>query len=131
MKFRKSATSPTRIIRVSSTIRSFSAGHIDFGTYARDAAEHFWPWYSNAPRTSATASAVGSALVWAKTKSFPPVSPTRRGYVRYRSMFSPTLRQIHRNTGVEPVKCRSEEHTSELQSQFHLVCRLLLEKKKN
>src|SRR5689334_23454650 len=27
-------------------------------------------------------------------------------------------------------KTRSEEHTSELQSQFHLVCRLLLEKKK-
>src|SRR5438309_8706008 len=27
-------------------------------------------------------------------------------------------------------KARSEEHTSELQSQFHLVCRLLLEKKK-
>src|SRR5438309_6437307 len=26
---------------------------------------------------------------------------------------------------------RSEEHTSELQSQFHLVCRLLLEKKKD
>src|SRR5687768_17940741 len=29
----------------------------------------------------------------------------------------------------EPV--RSEEHTSELQSRLHLVCRLLLEKKKN
>src|SRR2546430_4730634 len=27
--------------------------------------------------------------------------------------------------------CRSEEHTSELQSQSNLVCRLLLEKKKN
>src|SRR6266581_5369134 len=27
--------------------------------------------------------------------------------------------------------CRSEEHTSELQSPVHLVCRLLLEKKKN
>src|SRR5690348_17464785 len=26
--------------------------------------------------------------------------------------------------------CRSEEHTSELQSPVHLVCRLLLEKKK-
>src|SRR2546422_6713503 len=26
--------------------------------------------------------------------------------------------------------CRSEEHTSELQSRLHLVCRLLLEKKK-
>src|SRR5689334_24054814 len=29
-----------------------------------------------------------------------------------------------------PCPFRSEEHTSELQSQFHLVCRLLLEKKK-
>src|SRR5438876_12169779 len=28
-------------------------------------------------------------------------------------------------------KARSEEHTSELQSPVHLVCRLLLEKKKN
>src|SRR5689334_23892446 len=28
------------------------------------------------------------------------------------------------------IESRSEEHTSELQSQFHLVCRLLLEKKK-
>src|SRR5437870_11219242 len=27
-------------------------------------------------------------------------------------------------------RCRSEEHTSELQSRGHLVCRLLLEKKK-
>src|SRR4051795_4858665 len=27
--------------------------------------------------------------------------------------------------------CRSEEHTSELQSHSHLVCRLLLEKKKH
>src|SRR3712207_7326988 len=27
--------------------------------------------------------------------------------------------------------CRSEEHTSELQSRQYLVCRLLLEKKKN
>src|SRR5438067_7305890 len=29
-----------------------------------------------------------------------------------------------------PVNSRSEEHTSELQSRFDLVCRLLLEKKK-
>src|SRR5947209_14376461 len=29
-----------------------------------------------------------------------------------------------------PVKSRSEEHTSELQSRQYLVCRLLLEKKK-
>src|SRR2546422_6565574 len=31
----------------------------------------------------------------------------------------------------EFTKIRSEEHTSELQSRLHLVCRLLLEKKKN
>src|SRR5256885_13277131 len=30
-----------------------------------------------------------------------------------------------------PVEVRSEEHTSELQSPCNLVCRLLLEKKKN
>src|SRR5690554_7390485 len=29
-----------------------------------------------------------------------------------------------------PISVRSEEHTSELQSRPHLVCRLLLEKKK-
>src|SRR3712207_8379386 len=30
-----------------------------------------------------------------------------------------------------PLETRSEEHTSELQSRQYLVCRLLLEKKKN
>src|SRR2546422_8371278 len=30
-----------------------------------------------------------------------------------------------------PAASRSEEHTSELQSRLHLVCRLLLEKKKH
>src|SRR2546422_5092476 len=30
----------------------------------------------------------------------------------------------------QPKRVRSEEHTSELQSRLHLVCRLLLEKKK-
>src|SRR5690625_6534808 len=39
-----------------------------------------------------------------------------------------TLR--HTPAQVETVE-RSEEHTSELQSRGHLVCRLLLEKKKN
>src|SRR2546427_9399160 len=32
--------------------------------------------------------------------------------------------------GAAPIAGRSEEHTSELQSQSNLVCRLLLEKKK-
>src|SRR5689334_24779811 len=36
----------------------------------------------------------------------------------------------HHYDELHGVEFRSEEHTSELQSQFHLVCRLLLEKKK-
>src|SRR2546422_8421089 len=38
------------------------------------------------------------------------------------------LLRHRQRAGAEP---RSEEHTSELQSRLHLVCRLLLEKKKN
>src|SRR5438309_8501502 len=37
---------------------------------------------------------------------------------------------VLRRVQVGHLDTRSEEHTSELQSQFHLVCRLLLEKKK-
>src|SRR2546430_6799381 len=39
------------------------------------------------------------------------------------------LRVADRECSAEPAR-RSEEHTSELQSQSNLVCRLLLEKKK-
>src|SRR5256884_8205078 len=39
-----------------------------------------------------------------------------------------TLRSDHSLT--PELQLRSEEHTSELQSRLHLVCRLLLEKKK-
>src|SRR5689334_24523224 len=39
-------------------------------------------------------------------------------------------RRAHLLRRCAPRHPRSEEHTSELQSQFHLVCRLLLEKKK-
>src|SRR2546429_6524857 len=35
-----------------------------------------------------------------------------------------------RSPSATPMPARSEEHTSELQSRLHLVCRLLLEKKK-
>src|SRR2546430_6320724 len=42
--------------------------------------------------------------------------------------FSFLMAQI--TTSEKPSRQRSEEHTSELQSQSNLVCRLLLEKKK-
>src|SRR5438309_1132071 len=44
---------------------------------------------------------------------------------------APAVPSHHRwESSLAEVPRRSEEHTSELQSQFHLVCRLLLEKKK-
>src|SRR5690348_17720474 len=44
----------------------------------------------------------------------------------------PDTRVVSGRTEQPPARrARSEEHTSELQSPVHLVCRLLLEKKKN
>src|SRR3989449_2998541 len=40
------------------------------------------------------------------------------------------LRVMTSSGGTLAPEARSEEHTSELQSRLHLVCRLLLEKKK-
>src|SRR2546430_5825256 len=44
---------------------------------------------------------------------------------------SPSLRSSSSRRKRSVSSSRSEEHTSELQSQSNLVCRLLLEKKKN
>src|SRR5689334_24216787 len=54
------------------------------------------------------------------------------GRAEMRSVFiEPMAAQYQALLGaVRTADVRSEEHTSELQSQFHLVCRLLLEKKK-
>src|SRR2546422_7717260 len=54
---------------------------------------------------------------WAESTRVPRGCPTRSG----RPFTSITCRLASK---------RSEEHTSELQSRLHLVCRLLLEKKK-
>src|SRR3989449_4574243 len=43
----------------------------------------------------------------------------------------PDSRSLRSFGGMPSSTLRSEEHTSELQSRLHLVCRLLLEKKKN
>src|SRR2546430_9652001 len=47
-----------------------------------------------------------------------------RSFTDYRACLEQTKPDI-------VILCQSEEHTSELQSQSNLVCRLLLEKKKN
>src|SRR5689334_25014810 len=59
--------------------------------------------------------------------------PIARSFAAGAEDFSARL-ALRQGESVLDVACgtgnRSEEHTSELQSQFHLVCRLLLEKKK-
>src|SRR2546422_8387170 len=67
------------------------------------------------------------------------VMPPKR--CSWASVDGPLLLQYHDDEWGVPVHSdrkhfevlvlRSEEHTSELQSRLHLVCRLLLEKKKN
>src|SRR2546430_11643436 len=58
------------------------------------------------------------------SRESPPDQWTRRRSPR------PRARRALRTDETTPVASRSEEHTSELQSQSNLVCRLLLEKKK-
>src|SRR2546427_4406998 len=67
--------------------------------------------------------------------------PPRSTLFPYTTLFRSRRRASHRRAGPRasaadhpvphPRSGRSEEHTSELQSQSNLVCRLLLEKKKN
>src|SRR5207249_9646062 len=61
-------------------------------------------------------------------RSCPSACPRsgRPGHARGRGSSWPRPRASLRGTD----RARSEEHTSELQSRFDLVCRLLLEKKK-
>src|SRR5215475_14793137 len=68
--------------------------------------------------------------------------PPRSTLFPYTTLFrslahrAPDRRDLHRPRAEREAACglerrRSEEHTSELQSRENLVCRLLLEKKKN
>src|SRR6266581_5540770 len=60
--------------------------------------------------------------------------PPRSTLFPYTTLFRSSQELLHAPHHRRPVgdhQRRSEEHTSELQSPVHLVCRLLLEKKKN
>src|SRR2546422_7841030 len=72
-------------------------------------------------------------------RTSPRIERRRAGYQRRPTLgatvnFVPNLYPLVSRGDVPPMatpRTRSEEHTSELQSRLHLVCRLLLEKKKN
>src|SRR5687768_6396076 len=67
-----------------------------------------------------------------------PLAPARLGACGHLAPYSSVLSSVRVHPPQHTLAdhhrhppCRSEEHTSELQSRLHLVCRLLLEKKKN
>src|SRR5258708_11897027 len=64
-----------------------------------------------------------------------PYTTLFRSHVSFEHVCSgigiPNIYDYLREVEQIPQEPRSEEHTSELQSPDHLVCRLLLEKKKN
>src|SRR5699024_12592178 len=58
------------------------------------------------------------------------MSPKNAREIFSQRLFIPRVLRAYSRTPVLKSLWRSEEHTSELQSRFDLVCRLLLEKKK-
>src|SRR5438876_6841967 len=85
--------------------------------------------YTTLFRSSSLASASVVAVLCASTgetsKDTQPSTPLVRSYIGRNKSAARVMSSRARS------KNRSEEHTSELQSPVHLVCRLLLEKKKN
>src|SRR2546429_4560923 len=65
---------------------------------------------------------------WIVGRLKPKVSPTQ-AEADLNAVAAEMARQFPDVNGDLHFKVRSEEHTSELQSRLHLVCRLLLEKK--
>src|SRR5437870_7876808 len=61
---------------------------------------------------------------------FPYTTPFRSHLARHACDFRGERVELVYHRVDHPRRARSEEHTSELQSRGHLVCRLLLEKKK-
>src|SRR5690625_5315373 len=89
----------------------FSHNISSFRTMSIDTAEHEWRINQNGSARSDICAAYSATWAMADGRN-KKAFLSARGETMPRSL------------------CRSEEHTSELQSRGHLVCRLLLEKKK-
>src|SRR5438309_4262055 len=81
-------------------------------------------WAYRPPPTPATNAPAAKAVSFARVTSMPMASAAVSSSLTAAEAMGIDV------TRAKLTAFRSEEHTSELQSQFHLVCRLLLEKKK-
>src|SRR5260370_28628420 len=82
--------------------------------------------YTTLFRSNATSFAAESVCCWNFSTQIGASATTTAVSARWLAIFSAVLPSVHPSD-----ENRSEEHTSELQSHLNLVCRLLLEKKKN
>src|SRR5262249_62060980 len=82
------------------------------------------------PYTTLFRSATWACSVRQKANAPPPTSSPTSAAARASCTFRRLPSSLARTTATARSR-RSEEHTSELQSLTNLVCRLLLEKKKN
>src|SRR5207253_10225197 len=80
---------------------------------------------SRAALTARSASGIPASATW------PTTSSGELGLIEAIVLSVQTFSPLITSGYFWPSCVRSEEHTSELQSRGHLVCRLLLEKKKN
>src|SRR5699024_12204235 len=92
------------------------------------------PWSPLFPYTTLFRSCARTSVVWKcsrprRTGSTPYIARSRHAVCQPRNPKPPVSARVTSGSRVF-LRGRSEEHTSELQSRFDLVCRLLLEQKK-
>src|SRR2546422_4426014 len=79
------------------------------------------------PYTTLFRSRLGAAVGALQAKRGSPTAPAVHALMGEVEALGIAVEEVPERA---PAEGRSEEHTSELQSRLHLVCRLLLEKKK-
>src|SRR5690554_7372256 len=80
-------------------------------------------------RSSISTPAVGSSRISMRGSCTKARAIIKRRFIPPESILAAVSRLSHKPSFFRYLSARSEEHTSELQSRPHLVCRLLLEKK--
>src|SRR5256884_4665595 len=104
----------------------FLACGFAFGQASPESVDHEWRSYGHDPGGMRFSRL--SQIDRANVQKLQRIWTYHTGETNWSSFSGPQHIQAFETT---PLMVRSEEHTSELQSRLHLVCRLLLEKKKH
>src|SRR2546422_10683141 len=140
MKGLSGAETLLRVLRAMGVERIFASPGSDWAPLWEALAKLHWPDVPEYLSTRHEETAVGMATGYAKATGKLPavVLHTTVGALHATMGVRAALHEripmvvlAGESIGFAEGTHRSEEHTSELQSRLHLVCRLLLEKKKN